>query len=262
MLVAGRLQSHVDEIVRCAIPTLLLEPTKAAVSSRIGGDPDLPAKAEWPTFRATKKALCERYTASSVDGILDDKKSVELPFAFIAQIDLAEAAEHDVGNLLPDDGLLSFFFRPDLMFEEKVGKSDWRYSLPCAVLHTPADAEVEATKAPESIEDWRIEPQNVSFDHAWVVPEVDRLPNDLGRARPAYIEWVTAQLELPEDQLLGFPTGTHDGDVPPKGGRVLLSTRLRDPMFDGSFSWAYFCIDDASLATGDFSKVFVRISTE
>ncbi len=264
MLSQARLQSHAVEIAEKATAAILLEPTKAAVSSRIGGDPDLPAKAEWATFRATKKALCERYTASSVDGILDDAKSVDMPFAFMAQIDLEEVGDHDAANLLPDDGLLSFFFRPDLMFEEKVGnsKSDWRYSLPCAVLYSPKGTKRTLTKSPEAVVDWRTEPVNVAFDHAWLVPEIGRLPNDLGRASVAYIEWRQAELELPQDQMVCFPTGTHDGDVPPKGGRVLLSTRLRDPMYDGSFSWAYFCIDDASLAAHDFSKAFVRISTE
>lgn len=262
MLSVARLQSHAVEISERSSPSILLEPTKAAVSSRIGGDPDLPAKTEWPTFRATKKALRERYTTSSVDGILDEAASVDLPFAFIAQIDLEEVGDHDAANLLPDDGLLSFFFRPDLMFEEKVGQSDWRYSLPCAVLYTPKGTKRKLAKPPEAVLDWRADPVSVAFDHAWVVPEIERLPNDLGRARVAYVEWRQAQLELPEDQMVCLPTGTHDGDVPPKGGRVLLSTRLRDPMFDGSFSWAYFCIDDASLAARDFSKAFVRISTE
>jgi uncharacterized protein YwqG len=53
--------------------------------SRFGGTPDLPAGTHWPEW----------------DG---------RPLAFIGQLRLAEVAPHDVAHLLPEAGLLSFFY--------------------------------------------------------------------------------------------------------------------------------------------------------
>ena len=65
----------------------------AAGSSRFWGRPDLPYGSDYPFYTGT-------------DGN-------EYPYVFICQINLAEIAEYDTGNLLPHEGLLSFFARID-----------------------------------------------------------------------------------------------------------------------------------------------------
>jgi len=63
--------------------------------SKIGGRPDLPADFVWPYY-AGRDYL--------------DKVLANRPLAFMAQINLAEAAALDKDGLLPKRGLLSFFY--------------------------------------------------------------------------------------------------------------------------------------------------------
>lgn len=58
-------------------------------TSKLGGRPDLPKGTAWPTGHEDQ------------------------PFAFLAQINCAEAATHDEEHILPTTGLLSFFYQPD-----------------------------------------------------------------------------------------------------------------------------------------------------
>lgn len=67
----------------------------AVGQSRIGGRPDLPADFVWPYYEG-KDYL--------------DETPVNRPLTFMAQINLAEAAEFDKEELLPKSGLLSFFY--------------------------------------------------------------------------------------------------------------------------------------------------------
>ncbi|QYA08715.1 DUF1963 domain-containing protein [Agrobacterium larrymoorei] len=80
--------------------------------SRIGGTPDLPSGMEWP----------RRPVPDDVDGIaqragepfdadLRQHLGAGLPYAFVAQVDLGEAARlGDFSQLLPDAGRLLFFY--------------------------------------------------------------------------------------------------------------------------------------------------------
>lgn len=85
---------------------LAYQPAAAPVltgRSKIGGQPDLPADFVWPYYEGV--------------GYLDEE-AVNRPLTFMAQINLAEAAEFDKEGLLPKTGLLSFFYE---MVTEKWG---------------------------------------------------------------------------------------------------------------------------------------------
>ena len=64
------------------------------LSSRIGGNPAVPADFEWPW-----------YEGETWDGIRENR-----PLSFICQINLSEAAPYDTDGLLPDHGMLSVFY--------------------------------------------------------------------------------------------------------------------------------------------------------
>lgn len=66
--------------------------------TRFGGKPDVPAGFVWPTFEG------ERY---------DGEVKVR-PLAFLAQFNCEELAPYDSEHLLPDHGLLSFFYEADV----------------------------------------------------------------------------------------------------------------------------------------------------
>ena len=63
-------------------------------ASKIGGNPDLPPEFEW---------FC--YEGESYEGITENR-----PLSFLAQINCAEVREYDTDSLLPESGMLYFFY--------------------------------------------------------------------------------------------------------------------------------------------------------
>ena len=117
----------IPQLEHCIKESLLLNTQPCAEdqipigTSKIGGQPDLPMYTEWPVWRGK-------------------------PLAFVAQINLADLPQYDFLSILPDKGILSFFY----------------------------DAEQEAWGfEPEDREGWRV----LYFEH----PELQRraLPSDL-----------------------------------------------------------------------------------
>ena len=66
-------------------------------ATRFGGQPDVPPDFVWPT-----------YEGESYDNVVKDR-----PLTFLAQFNCAELAQFDKEHLLPDHGLLSFFYETD-----------------------------------------------------------------------------------------------------------------------------------------------------
>ncbi len=65
--------------------------------TRFGGKPDLPSDFVWPTFEG-----------ESYDHVVKVR-----PLTFLAQFNCKELSEFDTEHLLPDHGLLSFFYETD-----------------------------------------------------------------------------------------------------------------------------------------------------
>ena len=66
-------------------------------ATRFGGKPDVPPDFVWPT-----------YEGESYDHVVKDR-----PLTFLAQFNCEELAQFDKEHLLPDHGLLSFFYETD-----------------------------------------------------------------------------------------------------------------------------------------------------
>lgn len=66
-------------------------------ATRFGGQPDVPSDFVWPT-----------YEGKNYDDILKAR-----PLAFLLQINCEELTQYDTEHLLPDHGLLSFFYEMD-----------------------------------------------------------------------------------------------------------------------------------------------------
>lgn len=66
-------------------------------ASRFGGRPDVPPYFVWPTYKG------ENY-----ENIIKDR-----PLSFLVQLNCEELAQYDTEHLLPDHGLLSFFYETD-----------------------------------------------------------------------------------------------------------------------------------------------------
>ena len=68
-------------------------------ATRFGGQPDVPSDFIWPT-----------YMGESYDHVVKER-----PLSFLAQFNCADFAKYDTEHLLPDHGLLSFFYELDYM---------------------------------------------------------------------------------------------------------------------------------------------------
>lgn len=66
-------------------------------ATRFGGQPDVPPDFVWPTFEG-----------ESYDHVVKNR-----PLTFLAQFNCEEMAQFDIEHLLPDHGLLSFFYEMD-----------------------------------------------------------------------------------------------------------------------------------------------------
>ncbi len=74
--------------------------------SKIGGRPDLPAEITW----VTETNIAETTEKTFIIFNSKKKETITKPLSFIAQINLAETAPLDEENLLPETGLLYFFY--------------------------------------------------------------------------------------------------------------------------------------------------------
>ncbi len=72
--------------------------------SKIGGQPDLPSSLYWVTETNTIKKKKFWFFGKETEQIITK------PLSFIAQINLSEIAQFDIENLLPQNGMLYFFY--------------------------------------------------------------------------------------------------------------------------------------------------------
>lgn len=132
---AAGLHRHAAALTALARASVRLVPIAAEDAdlslgtSKLGGEPDLPADTTWPSLRNT-------------------------PLAFVAQINLAETQGFDAASVLPVDGLLSFFYAA-------AGQQIWGYD-PAdagawAVLYSPAGQPLTRSDQPRRL------PQHVRF---------------------------------------------------------------------------------------------------
>ncbi len=106
---------RVEQVVKALVPTIVLQPDPKAVSrpgmTRLGGVPDLPAGTQWPrpAAPANVEELARRGNADAADMMRRHLKA-GLPYTFMGQIDLAQAASLPAAKALPSDGRLLFFY--------------------------------------------------------------------------------------------------------------------------------------------------------
>jgi hypothetical protein len=128
--------AQIDLILSRLRPQFWIAPRTEADNggTRLGGAPDLPKGTAWPMRPAmperAKKAAAERFSDPWVIRQLGE----EVPFEFLAQIDLAEAARHPAtAEGLPKAGRLLFFLDDALLMANPAGEP-----AACRIIHDAA----------------------------------------------------------------------------------------------------------------------------
>ena len=237
--------------------------------SKIGGAPDLPQGAIWPTLNGA-------------------------PMAFIAQIQLAEAHPYDSAGLLPAEGLLSFFYDAT----QQTFGADPKDSAGLKVLYLKQpSAALQRTDPPPSLPaEGRSRVCSVGFSSELTLPLEPNLDlpslawsDDDQRRYDAALQQVVGAQAHPIHRLLGHPdtiqddmrmecqlaaNGVTDPDAAPQrvaqlapgaNDWLLLLQIDSDPSV--GMQWAnagmlYFWIRRQDLAQGQFAHVWVVLQSE
>ena len=160
-------------------------------ATRFGGQPDVPRDFVWPTFKGKD---------------YDDVEK-ERPLAFLAQFNCADLSAYDTEHILPDHGLLSFFYELDTQC--------WGFNPKdkgCARVYWFEDtSELSAADFPEDMEDdFKLPILNIKLSCQASYPSIE----DFSRAFPdekdddAVYEVYNQLLDENSDtysQLLGWP---------------------------------------------------------
>lgn len=167
--------------------------------SKIGGKPHLPADFVWPTYHGM--------------GVLDDEKATR-PLSFMAQINLADVKPCDTEHLLPDTGMLYFFYDMETM--------RWGYDPEdrgcCRVYYVEDGVKLTETEIPAELDGMYVIPERaLTFGSRASYPAFDEVNERYT------VEWTSdspwraygdelARLGVPEtenlgmnSQLLGYP---------------------------------------------------------
>lgn len=115
-------------------------------ASKFYGTPDLPADFVWPYYKGT-----------DFEDVTKNR-----PLAFLAQIDLGEAAQYDRTGLLPTSGVLSFFYETMSMeWGFRPGSKGY-----ARVYYFPDKELLVPTAIPPETEEWSVGEQSLTFADA------------------------------------------------------------------------------------------------
>lgn len=233
-------------------------------SSKIGGYPDLPTDFEWPYY----------------EGVDYDDVKKNRPLSFLAQINLKDIAEYDNEKVLPNEGMLYFFY--------ELGTMTWGYDPKdkgsAKVFYFDGDLDtLLETEIPSDISKDYIVPEfSISFKNSLSLPAYEEFAEYHVRCDwDSYDEQKVAfGWQEPEDfdmntKLLGYAdiiqasmleeceystNGIYTGD-----GNVNISKEQEKEYFENSKDWTLLfqmgtiSSDDYELMFGDCGNIYFYI---
>jgi len=164
-----------------------IDPAKQALGeSCIGGFPDLPEQIEWPF-------------------------SGKYPLAFVAQINLTELPDHPVRKLLPNQGMLYFFYEPVQDFNTEVlppGHSFFKVLYQSGPL-----SDIKPRLPPQALADrWRFRPSRITFTVKETFPALlydgfsSSIYDEIAPVENRWDEWDRIEKHITHGhQMLGHP---------------------------------------------------------
>jgi uncharacterized protein YwqG len=254
---AARNHDTPDEVAQMVIDRLLpsirlevqpVDATPPLGTSRIGGCPDLPNGVKWPR------------RADAAGDEPEDWGDGNNPFRFVMQVNLAEVAPFDVGNVLPKAGLLSYFYFNDpdqwpgdiahvIQSETKnLRRLRWPRDLPKNRRYRPLLLKPRLEWTVPSIEDAGFESEAVDSDFPYFdffEAVVEKVSEAQGISNPRDGSEVVHRL-LGHPQLIQSP-GLADGT------RLLLQVDSDPPGFRGAD------LPRTGMTWGDCGRIFYLI---
>lgn len=260
LLFSSPLRRVGSEIIKVALPSIRLwtsvanETQLIQGTTKFGGSPEVPLEKAWPTYN-------------------------DVPLPFLAQINLADTMPYDTDHLLPETGILSFFFSIDAFFERQqsnnTGATAWH------VWYTQNPSQVQRVPVPEVISaKRRYRASTITFSTEITLPDYSQFDSTsivrLGQAEPftddeerAYHD-IQAQLisasesahHIPLHRMLGYPDvvqwDMYD-DLKGSGTDWQLLFQMDSDSIPetnwGDTGRIYFWIRSQDLRNRDFSKV-------
>lgn len=140
--IAAALEETVEPSVRIRTETAEDQQLDVGVS-KIGGVPDLPEAAEWPRWKGA-------------------------PLAFIAQFKMVDVARHDLTGVLPQSGLLSFFYdaRQETWGFDPNDRGSWQ-----VLFFEDDQANLRRSQPPDDLpEEGRFKPCKLTFSTELTLP--------------------------------------------------------------------------------------------
>jgi len=185
---------HLDVITRPAIRAQSTPVEEAKIqpgASKLGGQPDLAPGIEWPQWQG-------------------------IPQSFVGQIRLEEVHPHDVEKVLPERGLLSFFYdaKQGVYGDAASDLGAWR------VFYTEDTTNLKRTPAPQELPaESQFKTSSLTFSSQLTlapqpqleVPDLSWSDADQQRYDPIFAQFTDNQGDTsPRDQLLGHPLTLQD----------------------------------------------------
>ncbi len=266
--VANDLKNLMAESIRLKTRTAD-EKAIAPGASKVGGHPDLPSGAMWPTWKGT-------------------------PLSFVAQINLPEVRQYDAARVLPASGMLYFFYdaKQQVFGSDPADRGGWK------VMHHGGDASsLSRAAAPSAL------PANAQFKACTVeffteitLPQRPSVYADslkwTADEQKAYSDFMT-KYPSPGDRtsihnrLLGYPDEIQDdmhwqvqlashglkSDKDPKAAELKKGTLEWQLLLQvdsdenagmrwGSTGMLYYWIQRQALQLGNFDNVWVVLQSE
>ena len=202
--------SRIEQLLRLARPQVLIHAKRSRTrpklgESRLGGQPDLPSDATWPTA-------------------LDPDRGEQVPLAFVGQLRLEDLSV-DAG-VLPPEGMFWFFVR-EIELETRADPRGELIEVACAVIYRQTATDLRSTSPPETLPfDLRSKPRALRFHGSMGLPptnaEATLDPLGMTMAERRTYGQVLEPMAAAQAQVLGYAQCAYYCGLPAVGHVLLL----------------------------------------
>lgn len=247
------LSEHIQFIDSLRKPAIKIDKGNKSSLSKIGGLPTVNSSFQWPEWKET-------------------------PLAFLCQIDLSAIPKSESTMLLPNDGILYFFYDQEQGtwgFDPK-DKGSWR------IIYVSETTDIKDMNAPSGLnQDYIYQEKNIKFSEISTYPDwqddrIDKL-NLTDTQSDEYFELCSSIFDnQPTHQMFGYPSPVQGNDMDLESQLVSNGIYLGDAtgyndskikdLEQGRYEWILLLQldsdDDTGMMWGDLGKLYFWIKKE